>query len=145
MTSLREVKAASDNLPHGGVMQYPAPSPRQRVFIVDDDAAVRAALIFALELEGFEVEGLGSGEALVLCDLPDAGTCLVVDERLPGMTGLEALRRLRRRDVKLPALLITSHPDLRLRAAARLAGVPILEKPLLGDALSNAIRAALRT
>ena len=101
--------------------------------------------MFTLELEGFDVEGLGSGEALLQCDLPEVGTCLVVDERLPGMSGFEALRQLRLRDVRLPALLMTSHPDFHLQAAARLAGLPILEQPLLGDVLSDAIRAALQS
>jgi FixJ family two-component response regulator len=124
-------------------MLRPTLSARSLVIIVDDDAAVREALMFTLELEGFDVKGLGTGEALLLCDLPEVGTCLVVDERLPGMSGFEALRRLRLREVRLPALLMTSHPDFHLRAAARLAGLPILEKPLLGDVLSDAIRAAL--
>jgi FixJ family two-component response regulator len=126
-------------------MPRPTPYARSLVIIVDDDAAVREALMFTLELEGFDVEGLGSGEALLQSDLPEVGTCLVVDERLPGMSGFEALRRLRLREVRLPALLMTSHPDFHLRAAARLAGLPILEKPLLGDVLSDAIRAALHS
>lgn len=124
-------------------MQIPMSPTRSRVVIVDDDDAVREALMFALELEGFDVEDLGSGEALVLFDLPKAGVCLVVDERLPGITGLDALRRLQLRNVQLPAVLITSHPHLNLRTEARLAGVAILEKPLFGDALSDAIRAAM--
>lgn len=115
-----------------------------RVVIVDDDVAVCEALVFALELEGFAAESFNSGEALLRNALPATGTCLVLDERLPGISGLETLRRLRDRRVVLPALLMTSHPGRDLRAAARAAGVPILEKPLLGDMLSNAIRTALQ-
>ena len=113
------------------------------MFIVDDDAAVRAALAFTLELEGFGVECFGSGEALLQQALPATGACLLIDERLPGISGLDALLTLRARHVTLPAILMTSHPDRVLRSAARDAGVPILEKPLLGDALTLAIRAAL--
>jgi FixJ family two-component response regulator len=76
-------------------------------------------------------------------DLPFSGACLVLDERLPGISGLGALARLRERQVRLPAILMTSHPNLSLRLAAQRAGTPILEKPLLGDVLSDAIRVAL--
>lgn len=115
-----------------------------RVVIVDDDTAVCEALVFALELEGFAAESFNSGEALLRSVLPTMGACLVIDQRLPGISGLGTLRRLRDRRVMLPALLMTSHPGRDLRAAAEAAGVPILEKPLLGDVLSNAIRTALR-
>lgn len=113
------------------------------VVIVDDDAAVRAALEFTLELEGFDVVSCSSGEALLLRDLPTRHACLLIDERLPGITGLDALHQLRDRHVTLPAILMTSHPSASVRAAAKAAGVPILEKPLLGDALTVAIRQAL--
>ncbi len=114
-----------------------------RVVIVDDDAAVCEALVFALELEGFAAVSFSSGEALLRSTLPAVGACLVIDERLTGISGLDTLRRLRNRRIMLPALLMTSHPGRELRAAAKAAGVPILEKPLLGDVLSNAIRNAL--
>ena len=126
-------------------MLLPEHSGLPRVVVVDDDAAVRTALAFTLEMEGFRVECCGSGEALLQKTLPAGGTCLLIDERLPGISGLEALRRLRSRQVTLPAILMTSHPDRALRSAAKAAGVPILEKPLFGDAMTLAIRAALRT
>jgi FixJ family two-component response regulator len=113
------------------------------VFVVDDDAAVRRALEFALDLEGFRVETFESGEALLLRQhLPGAG-CLVLDERLPGASGMETLRQLRAREVDLPAILVTSHPKPSFRAAAAVAGVPILEKPLEGDTLIGAIHQVL--
>ncbi len=125
-------------MPLAPAKEYP------RVVIVDDDNAVRMALAFALELQGFDVESCGSGEALLLHALPDWGACLVIDERLPGLSGLATLNRLRIRQVLLPAILMTSHPSLALRTAARMAGVPILEKPIFGDALVLAIHAAMR-
>jgi FixJ family two-component response regulator len=117
--------------------------PCPLIVVVDDDAAVRAALEFALELEGFRVRTCDSGEALLLLDLPERDACLVLDERLPGISGLEALAQLRRRGSRLPAVVITSHPGPRLRSAAASAGVPILEKPLMGEGLVNSVRAAL--
>lgn len=113
------------------------------VFVVDDDAAVRRALAFALDLDGFDVETLESGEALLLRDLPADGACLVIDERLPGVSGLDTLRQLRARQVDLPAILITTHPKPAFRAAAAAAGVAVLEKPLLGETLIAAINEAV--
>jgi FixJ family two-component response regulator len=120
-----------------------APAPRPLVLVVDDDAAVRSSLAFSLELQGFDVATCESGEALLVRELPDGDACLVLDERLPGISGMEALRQLRQRHVTLPAILITSHPKPDLRAAAAAAGVPIVEKPLIGDALMTSIRRAL--
>lgn len=120
-----------------------APVSRPVVVVVDDDAAVRSSLAFSLDLQGFDVSTCESGEALLNRALPAGGACLVLDERLPGISGMEALRQLRQRDVTLPAILITSHPKPDLRAAAAAAGVPIVEKPLIGDALMTSIRRAL--
>lgn len=120
-----------------------APVSRPVVVVVDDDAAVRSSLAFSLDLQGFDVSTCESGEALLGRALPTDGACLVLDERLPGISGMEALRQLRQRDVTLPAILITSHPKPDLRAAAAAAGVPIVEKPLIGDALMTSIRRAL--
>jgi len=113
------------------------------VIVVDDDASVRKSLQFALELQGYNVEVCESGEALLARALPTMNACLVLDERLQAMSGLETLSVLRRREVSLPAILITSHPQPQLRMAARAAGVPIVEKPLIGDGLLTAIRGAL--
>jgi FixJ family two-component response regulator len=126
-------------------MKFPELPGLPMVVIVDDDAAVREALAFTLELEGFAVAGLETGEALLRQSLPVEGACLLIDERLPGISGLEALLRLRARRVTLPAILMTSHPDRLLRAAAHTAGVPILEKPLFAEVLTLAVRAALRS
>lgn len=113
------------------------------VYLVDDDAAVRRALAFALDLEGFAVESCASAEALLGLELQPAGAFLVIDERLSGMSGLQVLKRLRGRGVRLPAALVTSHPNPTFRAAAAAAGTPILEKPLLGETLVRAIREGL--
>ena len=120
--------------------------PRKRgpVLIVDDDAAVRGALKFALELEGLEVCLYDSAAAL-LDDktLPSEG-CLVIDYVMPKMNGLSLVEELRARQVKLPAILITGRADSSLRERAHNAGFSqILEKPLSGSALIESIRTAL--
>lgn len=117
--------------------------PRPTIILVDDDAALRAALRFNLEIEGFRVETCESGEALLLRDLPTGRACVVLDYNLPGITGLDALNQLRHRRVTLPVLIITSHPPPNVREGIRAAGASLIEKPLLGDALVGGIREAL--
>lgn len=123
------------------------PSERSRptIYVVDDDDAVRRALAFALDLDGFDVETFESGEALLLRSPSDPTGCLVIDERLPGISGVETLRQLRARNVTLPAVLVTSHPKPAFRRAAALALAPIVEKPLEGETLIAAIQSVLTT
>ncbi len=113
------------------------------VVLVDDDAALRTALTFMLELDGFKVEAFASGEELLAGALPPPPACLVLDHNLSGMTGLDTLLRLRARGVATPAVLITSHPSLVVRSTAALVDAVIVEKPLLSDALKLEIEAAL--
>jgi FixJ family two-component response regulator len=115
------------------------------IVLVDDDAALRTALTFTLELDGFVVQCFDSGEALLEGRLPAPPACLVLDQHLTGITGMEAVAELRGRQITLPALLITSHPKPSVREAAGALGVTIVEKPLLTDALVLAIHRALAT
>ncbi|MBY0321511.1 MAG: response regulator [Reyranella sp.] len=116
----------------------------ETVLVVDDDAAVRAALKFALEVEGFRVRLYDSPEA-VLDDpeLPQRA-CLVVDYRMPRIDGIELIERLRERQVALPAILISARVNKQLhRQAERIGLVDVLEKPLSGATLVDSIRSAL--
>lgn len=113
------------------------------LLVVDDDEAVLNSLKFCLESEGFAVRLYGEAQALLSePDLPAVG-CLVVDHHMPGVTGLELVARLRSDGVALPAILITGHPGATLRRRAAEAGVTLIDKPLLGNDLSDAIRLAL--
>ena len=115
---------------------------RNVMLVVDDDSAVRNSLKFILEVEGFQVRVFSSAEELLDEDsLPDA-SCLVVDYYMPGMNGLELVAQLRDRNVLIPAILITPAPSENLRNRAAAAGVPIVEKPLLGSRLLDSIRMA---
>jgi len=118
-------------------------APPPTLLLVDDDVALRSALKFALELDGYRVQTFASGEALLAADLPARNVCLVVDENLPGMGGLDSVGALRARSQDLPALLITSHPGPELRRRAGRMRVPIIEKPLIDDRLIRNIRCAL--
>jgi FixJ family two-component response regulator len=75
--------------------------------------------------------------------LPDGDACLVVDEHLPGLSGLATIQRLRAVGVRLPAILLTSRPSPALRGIAGGAGAHLLEKPLVGDLLPLQVRAAI--
>lgn len=108
--------------------------------IVDDDPAVRQALAFTVELEGYAVATCAGAAALLAFDLPATRACLVIDERLPDGSGLKALAQLRAAGCQLPAAMITSHPNRRFRQAAHSAGAPVLEKPLIEDGLIGWIR-----
>ena len=112
------------------------------VIVVDDDSAVRNSLKFSLEIEGFVVLAYASGtELLSGLDLPVC-RCLVIDQKMPGMNGLDLIAMLRNRHISAPAILITSQPNGVLTERAARANIPIVEKPLLGNALMDRIRDA---
>jgi len=122
--------------------QAAIPVPIRLVLVVDDDPAVRNSLKFSLEVEGFIVRVYSSANELLReSEITEAG-CLVIDYHLSEMNGLEMLNRLRERRVAVPAILITSHPSASVRQRAAEAGVRIVEKPLLGNALVEGIRNA---
>ena len=111
------------------------------VIIVDDDVAVRNSLKFSLEVEGFVVRVYaGASELLREAELPAGGSCLVVDQNMPGMNGLDLVAHLRARAVPVPAILMTSSPTRALSERAGKAGVVIVEKPFLGTILVDRIR-----
>jgi FixJ family two-component response regulator len=118
---------------------------KRTVLVVDDDAAVRASLQFCLEVEGFRVKTYSCGADLLTdSDLPATG-CLVIDYRLPGINGLDLLAELRRRNITLPAILVTTHPNQSVRARSKAAGVKLIEKPLLNEALFEGISELMRS
>jgi FixJ family two-component response regulator len=120
-------------------------TPRQDiVLVVDSDLAVRAALKFALEVEGFVVHLCGSG--LELATHPDLhrADCLVLDDKMPLVQGRSVLDRLLEHDFQAPIILMTSHLTGSLRRRATLAGVRhVLEKPFLNGALVDSIHDVL--
>lgn len=113
------------------------------VLVVDDDPAVRNSLKFMLRIEGFAVRTYRDGEELLRDgELPN-NACLVIDQMLPGIAGLDLVTAVRARMLSLPAILVTTHPTEALRKRAGSLGVPIILKPLLDDVLLQAIRSAL--
>jgi FixJ family two-component response regulator len=119
------------------------PSAAATVIVIDDDPALLGALKFDLELEGFRVIAHASGGELQRSELPSQNGCLVIDYRLPGTNGLDLLAQLRKDNVVLPAILITSQVTEAVRSRTKTLGGFIVEKPLLGDVLLRGIRTAL--
>ena len=113
------------------------------VVVVDDDVAVRNSLEFSLKIEGYRVRSHADGEELLADTDLASCDCLIVDQKLSSTSGLDLIGVLRKRRIATPAILITSHPSPALRERATRAGVPIVEKPLLGNALPEMIRAVV--
>lgn len=116
------------------------------VYVVDDDEAVRTALRFLLRAAGMEARLFESGlDLLEAVDRLEPG-CIVTDVRMPGIDGLELVRRLRSRGVGHPVIVITGHGDVPLAVEAMKAGAAdFIEKPFGDDVLLAAIQAALNT
>ena len=115
----------------------------QIVLVVVDDPAVRASLKFALEIEGYRIFVFENGDELLESDSLPERACLIVDYALPRVDGIAIAASLRTRGIDFPAILMTSDPSDHLWTRARAAGLSVVEKPLLGNGLAEAIRAAL--
>lgn len=114
---------------------------RPVIAVVDDDEAVCASLKFMLEIEGFAARTYSTPDAFLASDDLNSYSCVIVDQAMPEMTGLSLLSEMRRRGYRAPAILIVSNPTAAVRELAAQAGVPVIEKPLFGNGLSEMLRA----
>ncbi len=116
----------------------------QPVYIVDDDAAVRDSLRMLLESAGHEIRSYNSARSFLSDADMDAG-CLVVDIRMPGMSGLELQEELVRRNIMLPVIVITGHGEVPLAVRAMAAGaVDFVEKPFDDQRMLDSVSRALQ-
>src|ERR1700733_3691611 len=114
------------------------------VFVVDDDASIRDAVRSLLKSVGLRSESFGSTEEFVRAVRPEMPSCLVLDVRLPGMSGLDFQADLAKRGVKIPIVFITAHGDIPMTSRAMKAGaVEFLPKPFQKKELVDAIHQAL--
>ena len=114
------------------------------VFVVDDDSAVREAMRDLLQQDGRTVELYASSEAFLAAYHPGREGCLLVDARMPGMGGLQLLRRLKSERTRLPAIMITGQGDVRMAVEAMQAGAAdFIEKPIGRGELLASIEHAL--
>src|SRR5882672_11159389 len=122
------------------------PDPQAIVFVVDDDASVREALARLIRSAGLQVETFASAEDFLTRPRAEAPSCLLLDLRLPDLSGLDVQRRLVDAHHTLPILFITGHGDIPTTVRAMKAGaVEFLTKPLVdGDVLESIHRAIAR-
>jgi len=114
------------------------------VFVVDDDPSVRSSLKFLMSSVGLQVESFDSADALLQRKLPDAPSCLILDVRLRGLSGLDFQRELAARNCHMPIIFITGHGDIPMSVRAMKAGaVEFLTKPFRDQDLLDAVRIAL--
>ena len=114
------------------------------VFVVDDDSSVRESLRRLISSVGFGVEVFPSAQTFLRARRPDAPGCLVLDVRLPGLSGLDLQRELADTDAALPIIFLTGHGDIPMSVRAMKAGaVEFLTKPFREQDLLDAIRNAI--
>jgi FixJ family two-component response regulator len=120
-------------------------SDKPTVFIVDDDDRMRAATQRLLKTIGLHSEPFATPQDFLRHKLPDVASCLVLDVRLPGMSGLEVQRKLNERGVTIPIIFITGHGDIPMSVEAMKSGaVEFLTKPFRDQDLVDAIQEALK-
>jgi FixJ family two-component response regulator len=114
------------------------------VFVVDDDPSVRSSLKFLISTVGLQVETFDSAEAALQRISPEAPSCLILDVRLRGLSGLDLQHELAARNCQIPIVFITGHGDIPMSVRAMKAGaVEFLTKPFRDQDLLDAVRIAL--
>jgi RNA polymerase sigma factor (sigma-70 family) len=114
------------------------------VFVVDDDASVRSSLKFLLSTVGLQAETFDSADGFLHKTRVDVPSCLVLDVRLPGLSGLDFQRELATRNICIPIVFLTGHGDIPMSVRAMKAGaVEFLTKPFRDQDLLDAVRVAL--
>ncbi len=120
------------------------PSEKLVVHVIDDDEASRQSLAFLLQAADLDVRTYAS--AAVFLDLASnlGWSCVITDVRMPGMSGIELLRRLKELDVSVPVIVITGHGDVPLAVEAmKIGAADFLEKPFDDEVLLSSVRTAL--
>jgi FixJ family two-component response regulator len=118
--------------------------PTQRVYIVDDDEPMRDSLVWLLESKGLRVEAYASAEAFLEQVRENMRGCLVLDVRMPGMSGLELFERLGGRGVTLPVIFVTGHGDVPMAVSAVKKGaIDFIEKPFNDEEMLRLVEQCL--
>jgi FixJ family two-component response regulator len=114
------------------------------VFVIDDDESVRRALTNLFESVGLRVEVFGSAHELMRSKLPDVVSCLVLDIRLPGLSGLDFQLELAKANIHIPIVFMTGHGDIPMSVMAMKAvAVDFLSKPFRQQAMQDAVKVAI--
>ena len=114
------------------------------VFVIDDDLSMRRALTNLIQSVGLEVEAYGSAAELLKSKLPEVASCLVLDIRLPGLSGLDLQTELAKAKIRIPIIFITGHGDIPMTVRAMKGGaVDFLTKPFRDQELLDAVVSAI--
>jgi FixJ family two-component response regulator len=119
-------------------------SAQQIVFVVEDDASMRRALNNLFESVGLGVEAFGSASEMLQHKLPDVASCLVLDVRLPGLSGLDFQAELAKANIHIPIIFMTGHGDIPMSVRAMKGGaVDFLTKPFRDQEMLDAVVTAI--
>src|ERR1041384_5981265 len=125
-------------------MQQEVPNSQEVVFVIDDDASMRTSLSSLFRSIGLKVEVFDSATDFLRGARPDAASCLVLDVRLPGVSGLDFQAELAKASIRIPIVFITGHGDIPMTVKAMKAGaVEFLTKPFREQDLLDAVRLGL--
>jgi FixJ family two-component response regulator len=126
------------------MMTKPKPPNQPFVYVVDDEETVREALSSLFRSVGLQTKTFGSAKEFLQFKLPDAPACLVLDVRLPGMSGLDFQIELASMDLRLPIVFISGHADVPMSVKAMKRGaIEFLTKPFRDQDLLDAVRLAI--
>ena len=121
-----------------------AKTPTELVFVIDDDASMREAISRLLHTIGLTVRTFGSAREFLGTRLPDIPACVVLDVRLPDLSGLDLQREMVERGIHVPVIFITGHGDIQMSVQAMKAGaVEFLTKPFRDQELIDAVRSGI--
>jgi FixJ family two-component response regulator len=121
-----------------------AKTPTELVLVIDDDASMREAISRLLHAIGLTVRTFGSGREFLRTPLPDIPACVVLDVRLPDLSGLDLQREMVERGIHVPVIFITGHGDIQMSVQAMKAGaVEFLTKPFRDQELIDAVRSGI--
>ena len=114
------------------------------VFVIDDDLSMRRALTNLIQSVGLEVQTFGSAAELLKSELPEVVSCLVLDIRLPGLSGLDLQAELAKANIRIPIIFITGHGDIPMTVRAMKGGaIDFLTKPFRDQELLDAVVGAI--
>lgn len=121
-----------------------APETQSVVFVIDDDPSLRKALSNLFRSVGLRAEVFGSAQELLQSELPDVASCLVLDVRLPGPSGLDFQAELAKANIRIPIIFMTGHGDIPMTVKAMKAGaVDFLTKPFRDQDMLDAVVIAI--
>lgn len=122
----------------------PASAKEPIVFVIDDDVAMRATLSSLFRSMGLRVELFGSAREFAQSKMPDVASCLVLDIRLPGVSGLDLQAELAEADIRIPIIFMTGHGDIPMSVKAMKAGaIDFLTKPFRDQDILDAVTRAI--